>query len=431
MHSLLSLSGTISPAPALSARDAAPADASGTLFASFLTTASVAAEPGQAPATEALPLPQQPANLLPPGIGLPPASGTGKFLPLDLPPAAEDAPSPEDGVHGAANVAALPPFVTVPPMALLPQPAATPLSGSTTESPPAGGAAALVLPRPLRTGGKGAHGPHTAIALALPATETGEPQSPPSNAPAVTLTMDPAPAKAEARPPFLENAPRFTRAAAAPSPAQADQFSDQQHGQNPHREAAAEQPLRFSAAPPATQAGEAQAAPLSFAPAALPASPNVAALATAPGPALQDISAIVARLASAREALAPATASLSLDHAEFGELRLRFEQQQDGQLVVGLSASNAEAHRAVAAALAAERNPFTGGDRPGEQQQQNGQPRTASGGGSLDRGTGSGSHSGDQSGSGQARHDTPRNAPAPQGRRSAGGHETRQGGIFA
>jgi hypothetical protein len=152
----------------------------------------------------------------------------------------------------------------------------------------------------------------------------------------------------------------------------------------------------------------------------------------------QDLSAIVDRLVAAREVMAPATAALALSHAEFGEMTLRFEQQQDGQLTVGIAASNAEAHRAVAAALAVERNPAAGGDRPnGESQQQNGSARTSNGAsnsagnssGGLDRG-GSGT-GGNQPGSGHARHDSPHDNPARQGRRAGSRAENSKGGIYA
>jgi hypothetical protein len=67
--------------------------------------------------------------------------------------------------------------------------------------------------------------------------------------------------------------------------------------------------------------------------------------------ALQDLARAVDRLAAAREALAPASATLAVKHADFGELSLRFEQQREGQLAVQLSASDPSAHRAIAAAV--------------------------------------------------------------------------------
>ena len=64
----------------------------------------------------------------------------------------------------------------------------------------------------------------------------------------------------------------------------------------------------------------------------------------------QDLTQIVDRLAAAREALAPATTALAVNHAEFGELSLRFDQQRDGHLAVHIAASNPEAQRAMAVA---------------------------------------------------------------------------------
>ena len=67
--------------------------------------------------------------------------------------------------------------------------------------------------------------------------------------------------------------------------------------------------------------------------------------------AMMDLTQIVDRLSAAREALAPAAASLAINHAEFGELSLRFDQHRDGHLAVQIAAQNPEAHRAVAAVV--------------------------------------------------------------------------------
>lgn len=66
---------------------------------------------------------------------------------------------------------------------------------------------------------------------------------------------------------------------------------------------------------------------------------------------MQALTQIVETLAAAREALAPAAAALAIDHAEFGELSLRIDQQRDGRLAVQIEAASPEAHRAVAAAV--------------------------------------------------------------------------------
>jgi len=96
--------------------------------------------------------------------------------------------------------------------------------------------------------------------------------------------------------------------------------------------------------------------------------------------AVHDLARIVDRLAAAREALLPAAAALSIDHSEFGELSLRFDQRTDGALSVQLSASNPEAHEAVRAAVAADRSHFSsGGDNgSGNQAQTSQQSSSAS-----------------------------------------------------
>ncbi|WP_338447366.1 hypothetical protein V5F89_06180 [Pelagerythrobacter marensis] len=75
----------------------------------------------------------------------------------------------------------------------------------------------------------------------------------------------------------------------------------------------------------------------------------------------RELGRIVDSLASAREAFTARAATLALDHAEFGELSLRFDQRRDGQLAVQLSATDPEAHRAIAAAVA-ERPTVANGD---------------------------------------------------------------------
>jgi hypothetical protein len=86
-----------------------------------------------------------------------------------------------------------------------------------------------------------------------------------------------------------------------------------------------------------------------------PGSISVAAVTSDPA---QDLTQIVDRLAAAREALAPATAALAINHSEFGELSLRFDQQRDGHLAVHIAASNPEAQRAMV--VAASQQPSFG-----------------------------------------------------------------------
>lgn len=72
----------------------------------------------------------------------------------------------------------------------------------------------------------------------------------------------------------------------------------------------------------------------------------------AEAPAMRELSRIVETLASAREAFGTQTATLALDHAEFGALSLRFDQRPDGLLSVQLSAVDADAQQALATAVA-------------------------------------------------------------------------------
>jgi hypothetical protein len=68
-----------------------------------------------------------------------------------------------------------------------------------------------------------------------------------------------------------------------------------------------------------------------------------------------DIHAALEHLVAAREALLPAEAALAIDHAEFGEISIRFEQSRDGQLSAEIAAADPEMQRAVTAAVATER----------------------------------------------------------------------------
>lgn len=153
------------------------------------------------------------------------------------------------------------------------------------------------------------------------------------------------PAPATPRPVATREFEPLLRPVAAPAPAPA--------------EAAAPQ---VTAGPVSAQ-GEAGVASLSF---ARPAGMD----------AMQDLSRIVDRLAAAREALAPATAALAINHAEFGEISLRFDQRQDGRLTAEIAGADAETHRVIAQALGAERGQNAGADtqsQASQQQQQGGQ----------------------------------------------------------
>ncbi|WP_305098543.1 hypothetical protein [Croceibacterium aestuarii] len=139
--------------------------------------------------------------------------------------------------------------------------------------------------------------------------------------------------------------------------------------------------------------------------------------------AVQDLTRIVDRLAAAREALAPASAQLAIDHADFGELTLRFDQHRSGQLAVQLAAGNPEAHRAIAAAVADR--PFSAApdSSSGQAQSQTQSQAQARGeGGGREGQTGHGA---------SARHEqaAQRRSSAQDGKHSAGNRP--RSGLFA
>jgi hypothetical protein len=75
-----------------------------------------------------------------------------------------------------------------------------------------------------------------------------------------------------------------------------------------------------------------------------------------------DIDAALDQLMAAREALMPAEAALEIDHAEFGEVSIRFAQSSDGRLSAELAGADPELKRAVTAAVAADRAPAMASD---------------------------------------------------------------------
>lgn len=81
-----------------------------------------------------------------------------------------------------------------------------------------------------------------------------------------------------------------------------------------------------------------------------------------PMPSPNDIDAALDHLVAAREALMPAEAALSIDHAEFGEVSIKIEQTSDGRLSAELTAADPELKRAVTAATATDRGPATNSD---------------------------------------------------------------------
>ncbi len=167
-----------------------------------------------------------------------------------------------------------------------------------------------------------------------------------------------------------------------------------------------------------------------------PAAPVVQAALSLPSPAaenatrpalhveaLQDLTRIVDRLAAAREAFMPATAAMAVSHAEFGELSLRFDQHREGQLAVQLSASDPDAHRAIAAAVADR--PFAG---TAENQAGAGQPNAQSQG--QARGAPAG-RDGDASNGNASRHHQPQQRGSTSRNSESENTGQRRAGIFA
>ena len=186
------------------------------------------------------------------------------------------------------------------------------------------------------------------------------------------------------------------------------------------------------ALPPALSAETAPLAELS--PATAPQTPAAALVAADPrsGPALpvtvmpqapadrpHDFATLVDMLVAAREAVAPATVRIALDHAEFGSVSLRFEQAGD-RLDVAMASSDPAFARAVSAALPAQST--TSGDDPAAS--------LGSQRGQADASPGSGQSRGNAS---EQRHE-PREQPrahSPSDRRSAQRPGTEHSGIFA
>lgn len=220
--------------------------------------------------------------------------------------------------------------------------------------------------------GKSARAPAgSAVAAAEPAAATG------SNAPVQDKSVAAAPA------------PQFNTAA---QPKSGDRGGDA-----PAKSPASEPASTATASPAAPDLGSAPAPALSVA--------APAGMASAPGSAIpghttaihhaQDVARIIDQLAAAREALAPATAALSIDHAEFGQLSLRIDQRADGGLAVQLAAANPEAHRAVTAAMNAQGgNQLAQGDSQTGNQPQGNAP--SANGNSADRNNRSGTAPGRQ-----------------------------------
>ncbi len=146
------------------------------------------------------------------------------------------------------------------------------------------------------------------------------------------------------------------------------------------------------------------------------------ATASAATPSSADINAALDRLVAAREALMPAEAALAVEHAEFGEISIRFEQASDGRLSAELRAADPELQRAVTAAVGADRGMATGSDADGARPSTLAQQRGSATGGEA--------ASGERSQPGQERDTNQRRGTG----RSATGHEGKNDprpGVFA
>lgn len=222
--------------------------------------------------------------------------------------------------------------------------------------------------------------PATAVAITV-ATKTEAATAPTAIATAAAEIAASAPAKPQRGEPIRAEAPLQPVLHAAPSTATA-----------------------VDAAP----APSAQTMPVATAPAAMPSS--------------ADINAALDRLVAAREALMPAEAALAVEHAEFGEISIRFEQGSDGRLSAELRAADPELHRAVTAAVGADRGMATGSDADGARPSTLAQQRGSATGGEA--------ASGERSQPGQERDTNQRRGTG----RSATGHEGKNDprpGVFA
>jgi hypothetical protein len=248
------------------------------------------------------------------------ASESGKILPVALPEAAAAGAGADTDAVVAAN-----PF----PLPVLPGALST--QAGTTEP-----------------------GPTTAIASRRPVAATAQALARKVN-PAAGQQADKAMPEAQAGEPRPAQSVAITVAAPVQAPAAVTAEAGARPA-TPVRSKAAraadlariEAPLPQVSAPAAavaqfTQVGQ-TAQPANAAAPALPAMPSP-----------NDIDAALDHLVAAREALMPAEAALAIDHADFGEISIKFEQSSDGRLSAELSAADPELQRAVTAAAATDR----------------------------------------------------------------------------
>ena len=395
-HSLLTLLSALPGGAALRAQKGEVAEGS----VDFTAMLDAMATPGNAPATADLPMAKEAADILP--LAAKPAksgNGTGKILPLSLPlvatplPLEEKADQPlapavaaEDGEATVTAMPAMPepastlltlmpaplPLVVIPTAAssadtvvtrpqpvpmLQPSVREQPLATAVTASSPPQAAGQTPYPaNPIQSAATPARTPAMPVAAGIAVTvrAAAEPVAAPPAAPVPVLAVPPAGSK-----PIVQPAQPLAVAAPVAEPAPI-------RPRNASRAPITERPAApVSAAAPAT--------PLVDIAANL-AVPTVQAANPTRDSAPHDIAAVVDRLAAARDALAPAAATIAIDHAEFGELSLRFDQKADGGLSMQVAAATPEAHRAIAQAVSADGGQTLGGHGQGNGQQPQSQP---------------------------------------------------------
>ena len=349
------------------------------------------------------------APATPNGIELPEAAESGKELPV-LPPIIADDADPE---HPTSESAAETPAPAETALAALVAPQVplptTPVASQAEESAQPGDAA----PKRTKLPHPGLPAQAAAPAAAGPQAAAAAPANGTSEAATVALHVGP-----EAVAPTAHEA-------------SADTATDAETGSDAPaaklREMALDRPTARSFATETARPAEPATAAAPIQSAAAPAvSASASAQPSIQVDALQELTRIVDRLAAAREVFAPAVEALAIEHAEFGELSLRFDQRRDGGLSVQLSASNPDAHRAVAQAVGAQAFQSAADDRAGPGQQ--GQAQTPARGGPSDR-EGAGGYGS------AARHEQPasqqeQRRSAPQDQRQANGGRHRAG-VFA
>jgi len=324
------LTSTAMPAPGL------PSGTAETGFAALLSTdatspQSVDAAQPAAPAEAAMP--------------------TGKILPVVLPQAIADAGerglTAETAVQGdepAETENRDEPAETVVAMVLPLFPALTPPTAEKAEAVPADAAPPI---RPTLPPASNRATPAVVAEQAPRGNHTAETGAPAAAVPIAVSVRSAEPAEAVAAAP--EAAARTTRI----PPVETSRFDA---APAPHL------PATTLAGAPTDQGGRLSPAPAAPLPMSMP-SPT-------------EIDAAINRLVAARQALVPASAALAIEHADFGEVSIRFEQAADGRLSAELSSADPVLRDAVTAAMAVERG-STGSDadagRSGGQAQLRGQ----------------------------------------------------------